>query len=49
MSQDDHRNFAATLLDLVWQIEQLLKDYCRLLTANEDGHWLERDSNNDPF
>lgn len=48
MNQEDHKKFAATLLDLVLQMEQFIKDYCRLLTANDDGHWLEQDSNNDP-
>ena len=50
MITEDHRQVARTLLDLVQQMEQTLKDYCRLLTANDDGHWLEQNENDeDPF
>jgi hypothetical protein len=41
MTANEHRDMAADLLDLVWQMEQILKDYCRLLAAHDDGHWLE--------
>jgi hypothetical protein len=49
MKSEDHRQFAATLLDLVQQMEQILKDYSRLLTADDDGHRLEREKVDDPF
>lgn len=50
MMNEDHRQIAWTLLGLVKQMEQTLKDYCRLLTANDDGHWLEQNENDeDPF
>jgi hypothetical protein len=44
---------AADLLGRLQQMEQILKDYGRLLTAHDDGHWLEtRDetkNNDEPF
>lgn len=50
MMIEDHRQVAVTLLDLVQQMEEILKGYCRLLTANDDGHWLEQNENDeDPF
>ncbi|MCK4622480.1 MAG: hypothetical protein KAT62_09740 [Desulfuromonadales bacterium] len=50
MTIEDHRQVAGTLLDLVQEMEQILKDYCRLLTANDDGHRLEQnESDKDPF
>ncbi|MDO3376648.1 hypothetical protein [Geoalkalibacter halelectricus] len=41
MSANEHRQMVADLLDLLWQMEQILKDYGRLLTGHDDGHWLE--------
>jgi hypothetical protein len=49
MNAEDHIHFAGKLLDLVQQMERIIKDYCRLLTANDDGHWLERNNDDEPF
>lgn len=49
MTANEQRQLAADLLDLLWQMEQLLKDYCRQLTAQDDGHELERKSDEEPF
>jgi len=49
MKETVHRQMVADLLDLVWQIEQLLKDYGRYLTVDDDGHTLESETNNKPF
>lgn len=42
MTAEDHRAFAADLRELVQQMEQILKDYSRLLSAHDDGHSLEK-------
>ena len=49
MKETEHRQMAAELLDLLWQMEQLLKGYSRYLTTDDDGHWLESENNNEPF
>ena len=49
MIANDHRQVAAELLALVQQMEQILKDYCRLLAAHDDGHWLEPENNEEPL
>ena len=52
MTANEHRQLAADLLALLWQMEQLLKDYCRLLAVHDDGHWLEtknKKNNAEPF
>jgi len=49
MKAEDHRQIAGDLLDLVQQMEQILKDYCNLLSAHDDGHWLEPDGNEERF
>ncbi len=41
MAEDEHRQVATDLLDLLRQMELILKDYCRQLTAYDDGHCLE--------
>ena len=48
MRPQDPRQMAADLLDLVQRMEQTLKDYCRLLSAQDDGHWRESKSNDEP-
>ena len=45
MTTEDHRAFAADLLELVQQMELILKDYSRLLSAHDDGHELEKGKN----
>lgn len=49
MKDTEHRQMAAELLDLVWQMEQVLKDYCRWFTAHDDGHQLEPENDDEPF
>lgn len=49
MKIEDQILFANRLLDLMRQVEMLAKDYCRLLTAQEDGHWLEQRDREEPF
>ncbi|MCF6178970.1 MAG: hypothetical protein L3J63_06230 [Geopsychrobacter sp.] len=49
MSPEDQIFYAGKLLDLAQQMEQLLKDYCRQLTAHDDGHRLEQENSDDPF
>jgi hypothetical protein len=50
MKPEDHVLYVATLLELVQRMEQTLKDYCRLLTAHDDGHCLETDNaDKEPF
>jgi len=45
MTAEDHRVFAADLRELVQQMDQILKDYSRLLSAHDDGHDLEKGHN----
>jgi len=47
MKDTEHRQMASELLDLVWQMEQVLKDYSRYLTARDDGHCLESETNDE--
>jgi hypothetical protein len=49
MKNTEHRQMATELLDLIRQMEQVLKDYCRQLTAHDDGHQLESENNDEPF
>lgn len=49
MTASEHRQLATDLLDLLWQMEKILKDYCRQLTAHDDGHLLETENNAEPF
>lgn len=51
MASNEHRQVVADLLDLLWQMEKILKDYSLYLAAaaHEDGHWLESESNDEPF
>jgi len=49
MTTNDHRQVAAELLALAQQMEQILKDYCRLLAAHDEGHWLELEDNEEQF
>jgi hypothetical protein len=41
MKETENRQMVADLIDMVWQMEQLLKDYGRHLTAHDEGHQLE--------
>jgi len=50
MASNEHRQVVADLLDLVWQMEKILKDYSLYLSAQDDGCWLESEGNDDePF
>lgn len=49
MTANEHRQMASDLLDLLWRMEQLLKDYCRQLMAHDDGHHLETENDDEPF
>ncbi len=49
MKETEHRQMVADLLDLVWQMEQILKDYSRQLKAHDDGHQLESETIDKPF
>jgi len=49
MTANDHRQMAAELLNLVQLMEQILQDYCRLLTDHDDGHRLEKGNHDEPF
>ena len=50
MKPEDHTFFARRLLELVQEMEQIIKNYSRLLTADDDGHWLEQNENDEePF
>jgi hypothetical protein len=49
MTENEQRQMAASLLDLLWQMEQILKDCGRQLTAHDDGHRLETETNNEPL
>jgi hypothetical protein len=44
MRAEDKIIFAGKLLELIRELEVLVIDYCRLITADEDGHWLENDA-----
>ncbi len=49
MKDTEHRQMVTELLDLIWQMEQVLKDYCRQLTAHDDGHTLEVENRDEPL
>jgi hypothetical protein len=48
MTEDEHRQVAADLLDQLRRMEKILKDYCRQLTAHDDGHCLEAETGDEP-
>ena len=45
MKAEDEIHFVGMLLDLIHELQELVRDHCKLLTANDDGHSLEK---NDP-
>lgn len=50
MRPEDHILFAGKLLDLVREMEQIIIDYCRFITAHDDGCLLEEEGiDQDPF
>ncbi|MCK4621141.1 MAG: hypothetical protein KAT62_02880 [Desulfuromonadales bacterium] len=50
MQPEDQILFAGKLLELVREMEQVIIDHCRLLTANNDGCLLEKEEiDQDPF
>ena len=36
--------FAGRLLELIRELENLVIDYCRIITTDDDGHMLEKDA-----
>jgi len=36
--------FAGRLLQLIRELENLVIDYCRIITTDDDGHMLEKDA-----
>lgn len=41
MKAEEQIQFLAELLDITTALRQLIIDYCRVLTAEDDGHCLE--------
>jgi len=41
MNAENKVLFAARLLELIRELEELAIDYCRIITANDDGNMLE--------
>ncbi len=44
MRSEEKILFAGRLLELIRELEELVIDYCRIITANDDGHMLEKDA-----
>lgn len=36
--------FAGRLLELIRELDDLVIDYCRIITTDDDGHMLEKDA-----
>lgn len=50
MRAEEKIQFAGKMLDLVRELEELVIEYCRILTSDDDGHCLERRSKDEiPF
>jgi hypothetical protein len=46
MKAQDQIHFLSDLLNIINELQQVVQDYCRLITAEEDGSRLESDGNN---
>jgi len=46
MKAQDQIHFLSDLLNIINELQQVVQDYCRLITAEEDGSCLESDGNN---
>ncbi len=44
MRSEEKVLFAGRLLELIRELEDLVIDYCRIITADDDGHMLEKDA-----
>ena len=44
MRSEEKILFAGRLLELIRELEELVIGYCRIITADEDGHMLEKDA-----
>ena len=42
MKAEQHISFLADLLNLINELDTLVKDYCRYLTTDQDGSCLEK-------
>ena len=52
MKSEDQIHFLSELLQLIDQLQTIVRDYCRVLTAEEDrNHWSKNtnDFKNEPF
>ncbi len=51
MKAEEQIHFLADLLELIDKLQNLVRDYCRMITTDQDGHCLEsdHDQHNDPF
>ena len=41
MKAEQHISFLADLLNLIRELDTLVKDYCRYLTTDQDGSFLD--------
>ncbi len=46
MKAQDQIHFLSNLLDIIDELQRVVQDYCRLITAEEDGSCLESDQDN---
>ena len=50
MKAEQHISFLADLLNLIRELDTLVKDYCRSLTTDQDGSFLEKTAfDEEPF
>ncbi len=49
MKPEDHIYFAGKLLDLVRELEEVVIDYCRVITAEDDHMLKEENFETEPF
>ncbi len=47
MKAQDQIHFLSNLLDIIDELQRVVQDYCRLITAEEDGSCLESDQDNE--
>lgn len=44
MRSEEKILFAGRLLELIRELEDLVIDYCRVITTDDDGHMLEKEA-----
>lgn len=50
MQPEDTILFAGKLLELIRELEEIVIDYCRILTAHDDGHHFDQEHyDKEPF